>query len=65
MGTCVVLYGRLWQEALVGCGCAFRMADCPTVGSMVHFQSERLLYFVVKIAVVPEVFVDCFATDVV
>ena len=65
MGTCVVLYSRLWHKALVGCGCAFRMADCPMVGSTVHFQIARFMYFVVEIAVVPEVFVDYFATDVV
>ena len=41
------------------------MVDCPTVWHTVHFQIARLLHFVVEIAVVPEVFVDCFATDVV
>ena len=41
------------------------MVDYPRVGSTVHFQVARLLYFAVQIAVVQELFVGCFATDVV
>ena len=65
MGTCIVLYGMLWRAALVGCGCAFRMADCPRVENTVHCQFARVLYFAVEIAVVQELFVGYSGMDVV
>ena len=65
MDTCVVFYGRLWHEVLVGCRCAFRMVDCPRVVSTVHVQITRLYDYVVWAAVVQDLYVGYFAKAVV
>ena len=44
---CVVFYGRLGHEELVGCMCAFRMAGYPRVVRTVHFPFALIYcYFI-------------------
>ena len=51
LDTCIVFYGRLWHEELVGCMCAFRMVGCPRVMSTVHFQFALVYCYFVSGAV--------------
>ena len=51
LDTCVVFYGRLWHEELVGCMCTFRTADCPRVMSTAQFPVALVYCYFVSGAV--------------
>ena len=65
LDTCVVFYGRLWHEELVGCVCTFRTVGCPRVVSTVHVQFACLYCYFVWAAVVHDLYMGCFAKGIV